>query len=64
MTASGAMSFLGSGSQKYCTIRLHFSISTPVISVGHFGSLGPDGVGVGKGAGGRCVGEGWRCCNQ
>lgn len=31
--ASGAVSFLGSGSQKYCTIRLHFSRSTPVISV-------------------------------
>lgn len=33
---SGAVSFLGSGSQKYCTIRLHFSRSTPVISAALF----------------------------
>lgn len=30
--ASGVVSFLGSGSQKYCTIRLHFSRSTPVMA--------------------------------
>jgi hypothetical protein len=29
--ASGTVSFLGSGSQKYCTIRLHFSMSTPAM---------------------------------
>ena len=27
-------SFLGSGSQKYCTMRLHFSISTVMVSAG------------------------------
>jgi hypothetical protein len=32
MGDSGVVSFLGSGSQKYCTIRLHFSRSTPVMS--------------------------------
>jgi hypothetical protein len=26
-------SFLGSGSQKYCTMRLHFSMSTVMVSV-------------------------------
>jgi hypothetical protein len=31
--ALGTVSFLGSGSQKYCTIRLHFSRSTPAMSV-------------------------------
>lgn len=30
MEALGTVSFLGSGSQKYCTIRLHFS-STPAM---------------------------------
>lgn len=30
--ALGTVSFLGSGSQKYCTIRLHFSRSTPAMS--------------------------------
>lgn len=34
--ASGAASFLGSGSQKYCTRRLHFSMSTPVIFAAPF----------------------------
>lgn len=27
-------SFLGSGSQKYCTMRLHFSMSTVMVGAG------------------------------